>query len=65
MSRIVCWFSCGAASAVATKLAITQYGKENIIVARCVVHDEHFDNDRFAADCARWFGMKITKLGVD
>lgn len=62
MSRIVCWFSCGAASAVATKLAIAQYGKENIVVARCVVHDEHFDNDRFAADCAKWFGMKITNL---
>ena len=27
MSRIVCQFSCGAASAVATKLAIAQYGR--------------------------------------
>jgi len=27
MGRIVCWFSCGAASAVATKLAIAKYGR--------------------------------------
>lgn len=27
MSRIVCQFSCGAASAVATKLALAQYGE--------------------------------------
>ena len=26
MSRILCQFSCGAASAVATKLALAQYG---------------------------------------
>jgi len=62
MSRIVCWFSCGVASAVATKLAITEYGMENIIIARCIVHDEHFDNDRFADDCQKWFGMQITNL---
>ena len=62
MSRIICWFSCGAASAVATKLAIAQYGAENVIVARCVVHDEHFDNDRFADDCAKWFGVPIMSL---
>jgi hypothetical protein len=62
MSRIVCWFSCGVASAVATKLAIAQYGKENIVIARCIVREEHTDNDRFANDCAEWFGMPIKNL---
>lgn len=62
MNRVVCWFSCGAASAVATKLAIAQYGVENIIVARCIVHDEHFDNNRFSDDCQKWFGMPIVSL---
>lgn len=62
MMRIVCWFSCGVASAVATKLAIAQYGKENIVIARCVVNEEHTDNDRFASDCEKWFGMPITNL---
>ena len=62
MSRIVCWFSCGAASAVATKLAIAQYGVANVVVARCVIREEHPDNDRFAADCEQWFGVPITNL---
>lgn len=62
MTRVVCWFSCGAASAVATKLAITQYAGREIVIARCVVREEHPDNDRFAADCEKWFGMPITNM---
>lgn len=65
MKRVICWFSCGAASAVATKLAIAQYAGYNdveLIVARCIVAEEHPDNDRFAADCAKWFGMPILEL---
>ena len=62
MSRVVCWFSCGAASAVATKLAIAQYAGHEIIIARCIVKEEHPDNDRFAADCEKWFGLPITNL---
>ena len=61
--RIVCWFSCGAASAVATKLAIAENaGRLPLVVARCIVREEHPDNDRFAADCERWFGVPITNL---
>jgi len=61
--RIVSWFSCGAASAVATKLVIAAYGAtHDVAVARCVVAEEHADNDRFAADCAAWFGCNITEL---
>jgi hypothetical protein len=63
MARIVCWFSCGAAIAVATKLAIAKYGlTDDIVIARCVVREEHPDNDRFAADCEKWFGMPITNM---
>jgi hypothetical protein len=62
MSRIVCWFSCGAASAVATKLALVQYAGREIVVARCIVREEHPDNDRFAADCEKWFGAPIVNL---
>jgi len=63
MSRIVCWFSCGAASAVATKLAIVENaGRLPIVIARCIVREEHPDNDRFAADCEKWFGLPITNL---
>jgi 3'-phosphoadenosine 5'-phosphosulfate sulfotransferase (PAPS reductase)/FAD synthetase len=63
--RIVCWFSCGAASAVATKLAIEENNrgaKLPIVVVRCVVREEHEDNDRFAADCEKWFGLPIVNL---
>ncbi len=60
MSAVVSWFSCGDASAVATKLALAKYGA--VTVARCVVPEEHPDNDRFAADCARWFGVPILEL---
>lgn len=63
MNRIVCWFSCGAASAVATKLAIAKYDLlYEVIVARCIVKEEHPDNDRFAADCEKWFGLPIVNL---
>lgn len=61
--RIVCWFSCGAASAVATKLAIVENaGKRPLVVARCIVREEHPDNERFAAECAEWFGQPIVSL---
>lgn len=63
MKRVVCWFSCGAASAVATKLAIADNaGKFPLVIARCIVREEHPDNDRFADDCAKWFGLPITNL---
>lgn len=63
--RIVCWFSCGAASAVATKLAIEANARGPrlpLVVARCHIQEEHADNDRFADDCARWFGVPILDL---
>lgn len=60
MSRIISWFSCGAASAVATKLAIAS-GQE-ITVAYCKVEEEHPDNERFLKDCEDWFGQKIIIL---
>jgi hypothetical protein len=64
--RIVCWFSCGAASAVATKLAIVENARAaspaELVVARCRIDEEHADNDRFSADCARWFGVPVLEL---
>jgi hypothetical protein len=68
VSRIVCWFSCGAASAMATKIAIEQNARRGqlpIVVARCRVDEEHPDNDRFAADCEAWFGLPITNLSSE
>ena len=65
MSRVICWFSCGAASAVATKLAIAKHGSENLVVAYTHVLEEHPDNWRFLRDCKNWFGCDIEILGND
>lgn len=61
--RIVCWFSCGAASAVATKIAISELKeKQELIIVYTEVIEEHPDNKRFLADCEQWFGRKIQIL---
>jgi hypothetical protein len=59
--RIISWFSCGAASAVATKLAIVE-ARYPVEVVYCRVKEEHPDNMRFLQDCEKWFGQKITIL---
>lgn len=60
MSRVISWFSCGAASAVATKLMIEKYPQTQVV--RIVIDNEHEDNSRFADDCAEWFGRPILEL---
>ena len=63
MSRIVCQFSCGAASAVATKLTLAQHGKTSVVeIINAYLLEEHADNRRFAADCENWFGRPINVL---
>ena len=54
MNRVISWFSCGAASAVATKLAIVE-SKTPVEVVYCHVKEEHPDNLRF---------MRIAKNGL-
>lgn len=58
--RVVSWFSCGAASAVATKLAIAS--GEDVVVVYCKIQEEHPDNERFLLDCQDWFGQEIIIL---
>jgi hypothetical protein len=59
--RIVSWFSRGAASAVATKLAIAEHGPD-VVVACIALTAEHPDSARFADECEAWFGLPITYL---
>ena len=61
--RTVSWFSCGAASAVATKLAISS--GIPVEIAYCRIKEEHPDNERFLKDCEEWFGQGITILQND
>jgi hypothetical protein len=69
MIRVVCWFSCGAASAVATKMVLSApskpFGADEVVIAYCEVKQEHPDNMRFLRDCEQWFGQEILVLGND
>lgn len=56
MARKISWFSCGAASAIATKLSNPD------VIAYCETGSEDYDNKRFMADCVTWFGKEITIL---
>lgn len=62
LPRVLCHFSCGAASAVSTKLAIQKYGKERVTIINIHIKEEHPDNKRFLKDCEEWFGMPITTV---
>lgn len=61
MTRVVVWFSCGAASAVAGRLALDQFG-DRVVFAYCDTGSEHPDNARFLVDCERWYGREILRL---
>ena len=60
MERIVVWFSCGAASAVAAKKTIEKYGQTHeVLVVNNPVIDEDPDNIRFLKDVEKWIGQSI------
>jgi 3'-phosphoadenosine 5'-phosphosulfate sulfotransferase (PAPS reductase)/FAD synthetase len=62
--RTVCWFSCGAASAVAAKIAIKESDRETIVCYQDT-SSEHPDNWRFLRDCEDWFGQEIHIIKSD
>jgi len=60
MKTIVVWFSCGAASAVASKKTIEQYSHNcNVRIVNNPVKEEDKDNIRFLHDVEKWLGVKI------
>lgn len=56
---IISWWSAGVTSAVATKLAMLEFGKENVEPIYFKIDSAHPDNDRFMAQCEEWYGKKI------
>jgi hypothetical protein len=56
--RVISWFSCGAASAVATILAAIKYG-DRLEAVYCRVVEEHDDNLRFLDDFVRVTGIPV------
>lgn len=59
--RVVCWFSCGAASAYATYLAKQKYGEVSIVY--CKVVEEHPDSLRFLQEYEKFIGQKVEIIG--
>lgn len=63
--RVVCWFSAGAASAVATKIILSQYPPEDVAVVYTNPGSEHPDNQRFITDCESWFDHEVTQISSE
>ena len=62
--RLVCWFSCGATSAVAARIALREIGPavEETRVVYCDPGSEHPDNARFLRDVEEWLNHPIETL---
>lgn len=66
VQRVIAWFSCGAASAVASQEAIKKYGKDRVELVYCnTLATEHEDNERFMHDVERWLGKKVTIISSE
>lgn len=63
--RVIAWFSCGAASLVAAKMAVEKYGSRCLVVNCDMRADEHPDNVRVFQDAERWLGVKILRIKSD
>lgn len=59
MEKIVVWFSCGAASAVAAKLTLETYPDAEIHIVNNPVYEEDEDNRRFLHDVEKWLGVDV------
>jgi len=64
MNKIICWFSGGVTSAVACKLSIDDYGKDNCRVIFMDTKNEDDDTYRFLKDCEKWYGIEIEIITV-
>jgi 3'-phosphoadenosine 5'-phosphosulfate sulfotransferase (PAPS reductase)/FAD synthetase len=60
MSRVVVWFSAGAASAVAAKLTLDKY--PDAILVYTDTGSEHEDNVRFIGDIEKWLDKPVYKI---
>ncbi len=62
--RVLVWFSCGAASAVAAKKAVDKYPECEVLYCDTLAY-EHPDNKRFLRDVEQWIGKDIKILSSD
>lgn len=61
-NRVLAWFSCGDASAVAAQLARQKHGDACKVLYCDTLAFEHIDNLRFLGDVERWLGVDIAIL---
>lgn len=59
MDKVICWFSCGVTSAVATHLALSEFKKSEVLIYFIKTGQEHSDSFRFLRECEKWFGHEI------
>lgn len=59
--RVLVWFSCGAASAVAAKYALDKYPHAEVLYCDTLAY-EHPDNLRFLRDVEKWLGCTVKLL---
>lgn len=57
---ILAWWSAGVTSAVACKMALEMY--DNVKLYYIKINTAHPDNERFKADCEKWYACKIETL---
>lgn len=70
MSRVIVWFSRGAASAVAAKMAVAEYPPikwpNRLFIVYCdTSQSEDIDGDRFQREAEQWIGHPITTIRSD
>ena len=64
MTRLLTWFSAGAASAVASKLVLADHGTD-VHLGYCNPGSEHPDNERFIRDSSLWFDAPVAQYRSD
>jgi 3'-phosphoadenosine 5'-phosphosulfate sulfotransferase (PAPS reductase)/FAD synthetase len=60
--NVISWFSGGCTSAVACKLSVDKYKKDDLRIIYIETGSHHPDHQRFLADCEKWFDAKIEIL---
>lgn len=58
--RHIAWFSSGIASAIAARILLKEQPQAQVV--RCIVKNEHADNDRFASDVEKLYQAPITNI---
>lgn len=56
---VIAWWSAGVTSAVAVKLALDAFGKDNVRIVYFKIDSAHPDNVRFKKECEQWYGKNI------